>query len=347
MDFKMTINKYQIIWPDQSDSSFLLIQNLIISKKWKEARESLIKLIENVKYQELNLCYLKNNLGVIYIEIGLHNLAVECFESISSIVNKANNKKSIFLYGIIQLNLAFLYYDESRWNNANYHAKLAIDCFHSIGKTTLLQITQKLIIDIQLGRQTPVIVLDDFTNSKDPIERITKLREVSKIYEDKDLPTEAINTLEQAINICTKEILYSFKAILLNDIAILYRQDKLYEKSKIYFEQALRLSLKVNDRKTEASIRNNYGLLFKDVDQFNKAIKMFEEAITIKSEIGENSGAIHFNIAKTYKKMGNMALALEHAKKTLEIDKINNPQKIEADYYLIQSIEDKVSYNKI
>ncbi len=95
-----------------------------------------------------------------------------------------------------------------------------------------------------------------------------------------------------------------------------------------YYEQALKISREIGDRRNEGNWLGNLGLAYADLGETRKAIEYYEQALKISREIGDRRGEGNHlgNLGNAYAGMGETRKAIECAKSALKIlESIESP----------------------
>ncbi|MBI4649010.1 MAG: tetratricopeptide repeat protein [Bacteroidia bacterium] len=125
-----------------------------------------------------------------------------------------------------------------------------------------------------------------------------------------------------------KDIGLESDVIMLKGLAYFYLNN--YDKSFKYFNDALNIRKKINDKAGIASAINNIGLVYKSKKNYDKAHKFFLSALEIYKSLNnkEKVASVFYNIGTIYKAKGKYDIALEYCDKAIEIyKKIGNKIK--------------------
>ena len=96
-----------------------------------------------------------------------------------------------------------------------------------------------------------------------------------------------------------------------------------YDKSLEHFQQALKISRKIDDEANVATCLNNIGAIYKALGQHDKALERFQRALAIDRNLGKEAEvAVGLsNIGEVYRAWGQYGKALEHFQRALEISR--------------------------
>ena len=100
---------------------------------------------------------------------------------------------------------------------------------------------------------------------------------------------------------------------ILNNLASTYLHTEDLGKAVNYFEQALELSRKIGDKKSQAIIFSNLGSAYWMVGDFSKAKQYFEQSLIFSRELGDRKAeaSILTNLASAYETVGDLVRATE------------------------------------
>ena len=92
-------------------------------------------------------------------------------------------------------------------------------------------------------------------------------------------------------------------------------------KAKEYVEKALAITIKIGDRRGEASCYGNLGTVFLSVGQYDKAEEYLQKALVITTEIGDREGEAtnYGNLGTVFRSLGQYDKAEEYLQKALVI----------------------------
>jgi len=113
-----------------------------------------------------------------------------------------------------------------------------------------------------------------------------------------------------------------------------------YEKSRFYFNKALKNFEKCADHKRIAEIYNNLGMLDYDAEKLKQALKEFDRSIKLCIRINylQLLGLSFLGKAITYLKMQNLPMAVAFSDKAMKVcNKVNDRLSI-ADIYKVKRI---------
>lgn len=95
------------------------------------------------------------------------------------------------------------------------------------------------------------------------------------------------------------------------------------EKARVFFQEALSISLRLKDRQSEGRTLISLGIVFEDLEQLHKARDYYTEALNLSREIVYKRLEIDSmnSLANLYKDLGQTARAEEHALQALQISR--------------------------
>jgi len=107
----------------------------------------------------------------------------------------------------------------------------------------------------------------------------------------------------------------SNKQIVLNNIAIIYKEKKLYGKALEYFKKSLGISLKIKDYNNAGNVCNNLGDLFQILNLPDSGLFYINKGLEFRTNINDKIGITrsYLNLAQYYFRKNNLKLALENA----------------------------------
>jgi tetratricopeptide (TPR) repeat protein len=127
------------------------------------------------------------------------------------------------------------------------------------------------------------------------------------------------NTIDSLIRILPN-LKDTNKVIVLSDLCWMYRSlDR--EIAKKYGNQALELAKKINYKKGYAQALNDLGILFYDEKEYAKALNLYNEALKIREELRDTNGiaALYNKIGIVHQQKGDYQAALRAQLKALKI----------------------------
>ncbi|BBD63194.1 TPR repeat-containing protein (plasmid) [Nostoc sp. HK-01] len=189
------------------------------------------------------------------------------------------------------------------------------------------------------NRQVIAQVPNSQTN-QNRVNELNQLIQKSKDEEQLGLVTEALETLQKAIQISREIGDFDKEGTILNNMAVSYSILGKYATSIKFYQQALAIRKKNNDIFGEQLTLSNIGGLYTEIGQYNKALEFHQAALAINKQIGNrptntttladqvltdiddlrNSDYEAFilnNIGGTYQKLGQYDKALEFHEQAL------------------------------
>jgi len=108
---------------------------------------------------------------------------------------------------------------------------------------------------------------------------------------------------------------------VLNNIAIIYKNDMRFDKALEYNDKSLAIKEKLGDLPGQSSSHNNIGIILNHLGEHEKALAAFEKALRIKVELGDSLGQANVmgNIADVMLAQGLRQEALERYEQTLAL----------------------------
>lgn len=336
-----------VIWPVNIDDTVKNIVKHLEAENWQQAKGLLIEYLATSPSQPLLNAGLYNSLGVVYQHLGLHNLALQNYREAENIANQLKNN---LFRGIISYNIGYMFFAESRWGEAMSHLKDAVNFLRSAHKFDFEAIAQNLLNDVHAAYNHSDKFLQAYAQKVDlqPSEKIAKLREIAGIYAMNGSLNEAVDALNAAIDICESEGFLDIECIVLNDLAIIYKDYGFHDRAENALQKALEKTVELNNRSLQITSLSNYGVLLKEVSRFEEAIALFEQALAIRQELQETAkmGIILYNLASTYHAQGNEHIAIQYAERALEVDTVYDYKSVGNDKKLIKDIERKMKENR-
>ena len=174
------------------------------------------------------------------------------------------------------------------------------------------------------------------------------------IYMEFDMYEDALRCQNIVLQIAEEIGDKTWKAPTLNNIAMIYQNQRNLPEALKWFEEALNLTEEIGNLAGKGTILDHIGSIFKMRGDVEGALKKFEESLKIAEEFGNlNSQAICLNnIGDLYEILGYFPEALDHFRKALEITEnlgdlhkkstlLNNMGKI---YYSLQDYKKALEF---
>ncbi|MDW5550956.1 tetratricopeptide repeat protein [Methanosarcina sp.] len=113
------------------------------------------------------------------------------------------------------------------------------------------------------------------------------------------------------------------KSFVFGDLGLTFMQLGYVRKAIEYYEQALKISREIGDRRGEGADLGNLGLAYSDLGEPRKAIEYYEQALKISREIGDRrgEGADLGNLGSAYSHLGEPRKAIEYYEQALKISR--------------------------
>ncbi len=144
---------------------------------------------------------------------------------------------------------------------------------------------------------------------------------IGEIYRVWERYQEALDHLQQALQIA-REVGYRVgEAAALNSIGLVYKALWRYQEALDHFQQTLQIAREVGPRIGEAAALNNIGLMYEAWGRLQEALDNYQEALQITQEVDDRVGEGNTpnNIGVVYKKWGRFQEALDHLQQALQI----------------------------
>lgn len=129
---------------------------------------------------------------------------------------------------------------------------------------------------------------------------------------------------------------------LLNNIGIIFSEQKNYEQANTYYLQVLEMTREINDSSGISIALTNIGEIFYSLKEPEKALKYYTEALTISQLINDTYGIgfLYTNIAVIHSNRGKFELAEEYLFKAMKIaSKLNAPSEKSRIYLVLSEVE--------
>jgi len=146
------------------------------------------------------------------------------------------------------------------------------------------------------------------------------------VYFNKSFYSIAEDYLKVALMIAKEHSLTPYYINALNLTGSLYEEKLMYDKAlEMYFE-ALKLSLKENDKEQLAIMYNNIGVVYSNIGEQEKAYDFYNKSYEYCKDFEDESlkSSYFTNVGLIYKERGDFEKALKYVNKSLEIDIKNN-----------------------
>ncbi len=89
------------------------------------------------------------------------------------------------------------------------------------------------------------------------------------------------------------------------------------------YQNSLLIWKKLNNEREKAIVLQNLGLLKKDQKKYNEALKYLKKALVINQRIGKNTASIHLSLCELFFAKGNNNQCIKHCNKAVELSKKN------------------------
>lgn len=206
-------------------------------------------------------------LGLVSEKEGDFDRALALYKRAASLA-EANKLK-------LQLSKSFLYQANSHWFQGNYQ-----DAFRFQ--------TEALNIAEEIGDQRQQVFI---YNTRGLI--FWTLNDAERALTNLNLSLKMAGEIHSDLDVASAN----------NNIGLVYRKDKKYEKSIEFFNQALEGDIKLKSKWGQGYTHRNLGMSFLRMGRLDEAEKEIAQAIDLSAEIGNQT-----NLVKAMLEMGNLAL---------------------------------------
>ncbi len=95
----------------------------------------------------------------------------------------------------------------------------------------------------------------------------------------------------------------------------------MYQKAIEQYQESLKISEEIGDRKGGGTTLNNIGGVYYALGMYQKAIEQYQESLKIREEIGDRGGlqVVSANIGWSYRSLGEFELAFEYFKRSIDL----------------------------
>lgn len=135
-----------------------------------------------------------------------------------------------------------------------------------------------------------------------------------------------------------------YSCIVLNNLGNVYYAAGKFVKASEFYEKALFLSQKIQDKMLEAYSLDSKGLIFYSLGNYEKAIENQEKALVICESFGDDAKMAYLlnNLANSYQSLGNFDEARKLLERAIEIHKKTSP----LDEYFVSCYNLNLIYKK-
>ena len=104
-----------------------------------------------------------------------------------------------------------------------------------------------------------------------------------------------------------------------------------------YFEEGLKLSKEIGDRRSEGISLGNLASVNKILCKYDLAILHYNQCLEIATEIGDkrNQGIYHGNLGSLFRSLGNYEPAIEQFQQSLQISREIGNRRVKASVWEI------------
>lgn len=207
---------------------------------------------------------------------------------------------------------------------------------------------------IKAFTSSPDSALKYFTNSERLAIRANDKLALAKAIANKNIPLQEMGKYDQAIKACLDAIkIYDelgnlpLKAASLGDIGNILVNQKRPGDAIQYFQEAISISLKLNEEKMRPNFYNSLGVAYLNNNQYESALKIYKEALKLaeKNQNLKNQISINLNLGDVLWRLNRNAvqsLAYLSKAEKLAIDYGDKP-KLSIIYHDMSIVYDGIS----
>jgi tetratricopeptide (TPR) repeat protein len=131
----------------------------------------------------------------------------------------------------------------------------------------------------------------------------------------------ALKHCEKALRIAEKIKYVPGKAILFNNLGVIYQYQGNYKKAVKLFRQSLELEEEAGDKIGVARTLHNLGVMHQDQGNYDEAIKLFKQSLKIREDLGDKQGIAYtlHQLGMIHQDQGNYEEAVNYYQKSLKI----------------------------
>jgi tetratricopeptide (TPR) repeat protein len=163
-----------------------------------------------------------------------------------------------------------------------------------------VDIAQRLATDLSgkgLHKVRIELLKDALQNTRNPADKIPILLDIGNSYKTQGMLTEALDSLNQALDVCRKEGDRKGEGVTLNNISQIYSAKGDYNTALKYLEESLNITCEIDDQAGHARSLFNIGCIEFKRNNPDKAIELMTEAWQIAIKL-KHAEAL-FKIGKT------------------------------------------------
>ncbi|MEE9376583.1 MAG: tetratricopeptide repeat protein [Candidatus Lokiarchaeia archaeon] len=261
-------------------------------EKVLECAQKGLKLVKNAEDESLKADYL-NYLGLINTQKGNYKDALDFIEESLEIGKKLDNK---LLIGMGLNNLGFIHHNKGELKKALEFYKDANKIFENLKKlriyastiTNIGNIYEELDeIDKALDHYEAGLLLDEKTGNLSG--KAIRLTHIGGLYHMKlNEIDKAFTYFQEALKIVEELGNLTAQTSILNNIAIVYKDKKMYSQAYETYLKALKIATKFGDLENIRLIYSNLGDLCEQEDKIGEALDWTEKALKIDDKLEDN-----------------------------------------------------------
>lgn len=244
---------------------------------------------------------------------------------------------------------AYKFYDRNKEFNLTKHD--TIEAIQSLRHTVSVQKKLGVFYDAKTTIVEGLKLLNNLKESrvKDDA-KIGLYNDLGIIYRRLYDYKKALEYYNKALNLASSSP--NYKNIILNNMAIIFKEQKEYDKAIKTFEAVYQNSLLINKEKQIARSLSNLGLV-KSKNNHPEALSNLSEALAIRKKINYLPGIMtsYLHLTEYYKDRNYRTKALFYANQVLEMSKVqkNIIYELDALSFLVELKEDKniINYKKL
>lgn len=214
---------------------------------------------------------------------------------------------------------AYYYYDQSKNISKAIFDSLAVG--RRLLSIAVLQRQVKDFVGSEINAIEALQYLEPIQSSK-YLERT--YNNLGLVSEELDLPNEALNYYEKALNISSQLKNEEGNLYILNNIGLLYQKQQKHQKAIDYFNKGLAFdSIKNKYPSNYALLLENLAYSNSSLQKKNNVLQQYNEVLNTKNKLKNLSGlsTTHINISNYYRDANQQKKAIFHANEALQYAK--------------------------
>lgn len=279
---------------------------------------------------------LLNNLGVVYLDMGEYEQALNAFEKVLTTHRKVGSKAS---EGVSLINIGNVYYQRGQYQQAlqTYFDALAIhkevgnrqEEAIALGSIGLTHATLGQYDSAQDYLQQVLVVADEIN---EPSLKGPTFSNMGVIYLSLRKYDDALESFLQALPILQQSNDRSAEGGTFSNIGDVYIAMGQYELALDYYQEALVISKDVGTQAREGAALTGIGLVHQNLGQFEEALDSYQQALIITQKIEDRPAQMVTlnNIGEVYAQQGDITKAITFYQQAVDlIESIQNDLKVE------------------